>query len=53
MPQWRVFDIAGDVGIALILGALAGALGGVGKTRLPLTVCALLGFFLWLPLGVL
>lgn len=52
-PQWRIFDLSGDVGIGLILGALIGALAGIGKPRLPLTICAVLGFLLWLPIGVL
>jgi hypothetical protein len=51
-PQWRIFDLSGNVGLMFVCGALAGASIGVGKARLPLAVSAILGFVMWLPIGV-
>jgi len=47
--QWRIYD---DVGLLFVCGALAGALAGIGKSRLPLAVSAVLAFFMWLPIGI-
>lgn len=52
-PQWKIFELDGNVGMFLVDGALVGAIIGVGKARLPLAISAVLGFFMWLPLGVL
>jgi hypothetical protein len=52
-PQWRIFDIDGDIGVFLVGAALICAILGVGKSRVPLAACAILGLLLWLPVGVL
>jgi len=52
-PQWKIFDVSGNIGIFLLCTALVAALIGEGKARIPLALCSLLGIFLWLPVGVL
>jgi len=51
-PQWRIFDLSDDVGLLFVCGALAGALVGIGKSRLPLAVSAVLASFWWLHMGI-
>jgi len=50
---WRLKDICGDIGIFLVVAALLGAIAGKGASRIPLALCTLTGFFLWVPVGIL
>ena len=52
-PDWKLKEIAGYVSIPLVLVALVGAIFGKGSSRIPLAICAVLGFLLGLPVGVL
>lgn len=50
---WQTKDICGDVGIPLVAIALLAAILGKGVSRVPLAISALLGFILWIPVGIL
>jgi len=50
---WKTHGICGDIALFLIPFALLGATFGKGNARIPVAVCALLGFFLWVPVGIL
>ena len=52
-PQWRIFNIDGDIGLVLVCAALICAILGVGKSRIPLALCAIFGLLLWIPVGIL
>lgn len=41
------------IGGFLVLAAILLAILGRGKLRIPLAICAILGFFLWIPAAVL
>ena len=49
---WATTGLCGDVGGYLSLVVLGGAIFGQGVPRIPLAVCAVLGYVLWVPLGV-
>ena len=50
---WRAKDTLGDFAGYLVLLALAGATAGKGAARIPIVVCALLGFMNWVPIAIL
>jgi hypothetical protein len=50
---WKVQAVCGDIAVYLILVALIGATLGKGASRILVAVCALLGFLLWVPVGIL
>ena len=50
---WKLKDTCGDIGGYLVLLALAGAIFGKGAPRVPIAICALLGFMNWVPLAIL
>jgi hypothetical protein len=50
---WKAKDALGDFAIYLVVVALAGAISGKGATRIPLAICALLGFMNWVPVVIL
>ena len=51
---WRAHDICADVGIALCPLAFIGATSGYkGRASIALSISAVLGFMLWIPIGVL
>lgn len=52
-PLWKLKDVSGEVAIPLILLALVGAIFGKGTSRIPIAICAVLGFVLGIPVGVL
>lgn len=52
-PQSRIFAIDGFIGVFLVCAALVCAILGIGKSRVPLAICAIVGFVLWLPIGIL
>jgi hypothetical protein len=50
---WGVKDTLGDFAGYLVLLALAGVIAGKGPVRIPIVVCALLGFMNWVPVAIL
>jgi hypothetical protein len=52
VSQWKN-TLGDDIGVPLVLAALAGAIGGKGAARPIVALAALMGFFLWLSIGVL
>jgi hypothetical protein len=50
---WRFKDALGAFAGYLVLLALAGAIAGKGAARVPIVVCALLGFMNWVPIVIL
>lgn len=49
---WATKGLCGDIGGYLSLVVLGGAIFGQGVPRIPLAVCADLGYILWVPVGV-
>lgn len=50
---WTAKEICASLALFLVPAALGGAILGKGKSRIPLAFCAVLGFILWVPIGVL
>jgi hypothetical protein len=50
---WRLKDLFANIGVALVVPALAGAVLGRGAPRIPVGICAALGLMLWVPVAVL
>lgn len=50
---WRIKATLGDFAVYMVLVAMAGAIAGKGAARIPLVVCALLGFINWVPVAIL
>ena len=50
---WSVKDSLGNISGYLVLLALAGAIVGKGPSRIPIAVCAILGFMNWVPVVIL
>jgi hypothetical protein len=50
---WRFKGTLGDFAGYLVVLALAGALFGKGSSRIPIAICALLGFMNWVPIVIL
>jgi hypothetical protein len=49
---WTAKGLCGDIGGYLTLVVLGGAIFGQGVPRIPLAVCAILGYILWVLLAV-
>jgi hypothetical protein len=50
---WKLKEMCGDISVPLVLAALVAAIFGKGSYRIPLALCAVLGFFLGIPAGIL
>ena len=50
---WGAKDSLGNFSGYLVLVALAGAAAGKGSSRIPIAVCAILGFGNWVPVAIL
>ena len=50
---WALKEAFGNLCIWLVLLALAGAVVGKGSSRIPIAVCAILGFINWVPVAIL
>jgi hypothetical protein len=50
---WTLKEALGNLCIWLVPLALVGAMGGKGGARIPVAVCALLGFMNWVPVAIL
>jgi hypothetical protein len=48
-----VQDILGDIAVYLVLAAVGGAIIGKGRGRVLTALVAIMGFLLWVPIGVL
>jgi hypothetical protein len=50
---WTLKEAFGNLCIWLSPLALVGAMGGKGGARIPVAICALLGFMNWVPVAIL
>jgi hypothetical protein len=50
---WKIQNVSGDVATYLCLAAFLSSLLGKGRSRASLCASAVLGFMLWVPIGIL
>jgi hypothetical protein len=53
LQVWSVKDSLGNLSVYLVLLTLAGAIVGKGSSRIPIAICAILGFINWVPIAIL